>query len=96
MQRFPYPASVRDEFVKQLNYIIPLIIVSCFLYPCINTVRYIAIEKEKQLKETMKIMGLANWLHWVGWFTKIMIYMIVVNSLMILMFKVIDKHPRKL
>lgn len=88
MQRFPYPSYISDGFLDILSELMPLIILSSFLYPCINTVRYIAIEKEKQLKEAMKIMGLSNWLHWTGWFTIVMIYMIVINSLMILLFKV--------
>jgi len=32
--------------------------------------QFIAAEKEKQLKEVMKIMGLRNWLHWTAWFVK--------------------------
>lgn len=59
-----------------------------FVYPTINTVRFIAIEKEKQLKEAMKIMGLPNWLHWTGWFVKTMIFMTISISIVVALFKV--------
>lgn len=59
-----------------------------FVYPCINTVRFIAMEKEKQLKEAMKIMGLPNWLHWTGWFIKTMAYMTTSITLIVILLKV--------
>lgn len=88
MQRFPYPAYVHDILLQGLESLVSLMILSSFLYPCINTVRFIAIEKEKQLKESMKIMGLPNWLHWTGWFVRTMIYMVVSISLMVMLLKV--------
>lgn len=65
-----------------------LIIVLSFVYPCINTVKFIAAEKEKQLKEAMKIMGLSNWLHWTGWFLRSMTYMTISISLIVMLLKV--------
>lgn len=59
-----------------------------FVYPCINTTKFIAVEKERQLKEAMKIMGLSNWIHWAGWFVRTMILFIITISLMVLVFKV--------
>lgn len=38
-----------------------------------NSVRFISIEKEKQLKEAMKIMGLASWMHYLSWFIRTLI-----------------------
>ena len=35
-----------------------MFILLSFVYPCINIIKYITTEKEKQLKEAMKIMGL--------------------------------------
>lgn len=35
----------------------------------------VTIERESQLKETMKMMGLSSSLHWLAWFTKYMIMM---------------------
>lgn len=88
LQRFPYPSYTFDPFLIALKAIVSFFIMLSFVYPTINTVRYIAIEKEKQLKEAMKIMGLNNWLHWTGWFVKTMIFMTISISLITLLFKV--------
>ena len=48
----------------------PSIIMVAFFYSCINTVKFITLEKEKQLKESMKVMGLNGWIHWTAWFVR--------------------------
>lgn len=62
LHRFPYPPYMSDPLLVGLEAFIPLIITVSFLYTAINVVKYITVEKEKQLKEAMKIMGLNNWL----------------------------------
>jgi ATP-binding cassette subfamily A (ABC1) protein 3 len=57
-QRFPYPPFVLDILLQGLQALVPLFILLSFVYPCINIIKYITTEKEKQLKEAMKIMGL--------------------------------------
>lgn len=57
-QRFPYPPFVLDILLQGLQALISLFILLSFVYPCINIIKYITTEKEKQLKEAMKIMGL--------------------------------------
>lgn len=59
-----------------------------FVYPCINTVKFIAAEKERQLKESMKIMGLPNWLHWTGWFVRSIIFMTISITFIVILMKV--------
>ncbi|XP_035906185.1 ATP-binding cassette sub-family A member 3-like [Anopheles stephensi] len=81
VQRYPYPPYYDDAILEALQQLLALIIVISFFYTCINTVKYITIEKEKQLKEAMKIMGLSNWLHWLAWFVKCLILLTVSLSL---------------
>lgn len=69
----------------------PCILLS-LIYPATNLVKCIATEKELQLKEAMKIMGLPNWLHWTGWFAKSMIFFTVTISLIVLLLKVNKKE----
>lgn len=64
VKRFPYPAYTTDYYWKLLQTIVPLFVLLGFNYSFSNAVRFIAMEKEKQLKEVMKIMGLPSWLHW--------------------------------
>lgn len=55
-------------------------IFSSFFLPVMNTVYCIVVEKERQLKDVMRIMGLSNWLHWLSWFMRsISIMMIIVT-----------------
>lgn len=68
-----------------MEQLLPLIILIAFFYTCINTVKYITIEKERQLKEAMKIMGLSNWLHWTAWFVRCLILLLITISLITLL-----------
>lgn len=50
---------------------------------CSYTVLDIVTEKEMQLLETMKIMGLSCWMHWTSWFLRNMIQMSISASLIV-------------
>lgn len=91
ISRFPYPPYLFDPLLLGLEFFVPLIILISFLYTAINVVKYITVEKEKQLKEAMKIMGLANWLHWTAWFVKCILFFTISVSLITLIIKVRDK-----
>nr|XP_044248856.1 LOW QUALITY PROTEIN: phospholipid-transporting ATPase ABCA1-like [Drosophila takahashii] len=69
IQHYPYPAYKEDSFHFYLATLLPLLIILSFFAPSLYR-NFIAAEKEKQLKEVMKIMGLRNWLHWAAWFVK--------------------------
>ena len=38
-------------------------------------------EKQCRLKESMKMMGLSNWIHWLAWFTKCFLFLLISVSL---------------
>lgn len=88
MQRYPYPPYTFDLLLQGLETIVSFFILLSFIYPSINLVRFIAIEKERQLKEAMKIMGLSNWLHWISWFLRTMIFMVISISCIVALLKV--------
>jgi ATP-binding cassette, subfamily A (ABC1), member 3 len=85
VQRYPYPAYVLDILGLVLEFAIPLIFMIAFLYSAINNIKYVALEKELQLKEAMKIMGLPGYLHWIAWFTKCMLFQIIIISIVTIM-----------
>ncbi len=58
VHRYPFPEYTIDLLGLVLEFALPLIFMIAFLYSAINIIKYIAIEKELQLKEAMKIMGL--------------------------------------
>jgi ATP-binding cassette, subfamily A (ABC1), member 3 len=79
---------VLDVLLQGLQALVSLFILLSFVYPCINIIKYITTEKEKQLKEAMKIMGLDSWLHWTAWFAKCFIYMFITVTLMTVLMKI--------
>ncbi|KAF2894183.1 hypothetical protein ILUMI_11990 [Ignelater luminosus] len=82
MQRFPNARYTDDGIIFIFQFLIPTFIMLSFLYTCVSTVKVITIEKERQLKETMKIMGLPGWLHWTAWFIKTFILLLISVALM--------------
>ena len=49
-QRVPYPSYVDDQFLVVLQGWLPLVIMLSFIYPAINIVKNVVVEKEKRLK----------------------------------------------
>lgn len=88
IKRFPYPAYINDVVGVILEFAIPSLFLIGFLYNTINNIKYITVEKELQLKESMKIMGLPSYMHWLAWFTKCMIFQLVIISVITGMFKI--------
>ncbi|CAK1547174.1 unnamed protein product [Leptosia nina] len=88
IQRYPHPAFIEDLAVDALNFIFPMFVMISFSYTAVNIVRAITLEKEKQLKEIMKIMGLPTWLHWTAWFVKQFIFMLVISSFLVVLLKI--------
>lgn len=88
IQRQPFPKSRMDFAVNLMGDLLSAVLIISFLPSCMNMTKMLAVEKEKQLKDIMKIMGLPNWLHWSSWFTKFLIQMVIVVSFMMVIFKV--------
>ncbi|XP_026685322.1 ATP-binding cassette sub-family A member 3-like [Diaphorina citri] len=55
-QRFPYPPYLDDPILPALTAFISTIILLSFVYPAINTIRCVAVEKETKMKEAMKLI----------------------------------------
>ncbi|XP_032883716.1 retinal-specific phospholipid-transporting ATPase ABCA4 [Amblyraja radiata] len=68
VQQMPYPCFVDDIFMLALTRCFPMFTVLSWIYSVSMTVKSIVLEKELRLKETMKIMGVTSWVHWVTWF----------------------------
>lgn len=76
MQRFPAPTYTRN-LASIAPWLIPLFFLVGFNYTFMNTIRFMTIEKEKQLKEAMKIMGLTSWMHYLSWFIRTIIMLLI-------------------
>ncbi|XP_030384717.1 ATP-binding cassette sub-family A member 3-like [Scaptodrosophila lebanonensis] len=85
LKRFPYNPYIFDSLLLALGAIFPFFLVTCYIYPCTFITKYIAAEKEAQLKEIMKLLDLHNWLHWVAWFIKSYLVLFVITVIILVM-----------
>ncbi|XP_069101650.1 phospholipid-transporting ATPase ABCA3-like [Argopecten irradians] len=77
LRKMPYPPYVEDTLLTVLRSSLPAIVLFAFIVTVFQTTKNIVYEKEKKLKETMKLMGLHPVLYWMSWFTKVFIYMLI-------------------
>ncbi|XP_043646341.1 retinal-specific phospholipid-transporting ATPase ABCA4 [Drosophila teissieri] len=89
LQRFPYRAYTYDRLLSGLRQLLPFVILLSFIYPASTVTKYVTSEKELQLKEIMKLIGVHNWLHWVAWFVKsyVMLMLVVLLIMFLIMVK---------
>ncbi|XP_076053842.1 phospholipid-transporting ATPase ABCA3-like isoform X2 [Oratosquilla oratoria] len=81
LQRMPYPSFIDDKYLVALQAWLPLILLLSYIYPAINIVKSVVHEKEKRLKESMKMMGLPGWLHWSAWLVKSFFFLLASSIL---------------
>ena len=93
LKRFPYPPYIDDIFVNAIQLQFPLIFVISFVITVLDIVKNVTVEKEKKLKESMKIMGLSNWLHWSAWLFKCTLF-VTLNVALITILLTIKWTPR--
>ncbi|XP_033114079.1 ATP-binding cassette sub-family A member 3-like [Anneissia japonica] len=87
MQQFPYPDYREDVFISTIQFLLPILMVLAFIYSSGTIVKELVIEKETRLKESMKMMGLANWIHWLAWFVKSYTFLLISTILIVLLLK---------
>ncbi|XP_044269295.1 phospholipid-transporting ATPase ABCA3-like isoform X2 [Tribolium madens] len=89
INRFPYPEWSEDKFyTKEIEYFTGFLLVCAYMYTVNNLTKDVTTEKEKQLKESMKVMGLPGWLHWLAWFLRAFMLIFVTVILMTILLKV--------
>ena len=103
LQQFPYPQYHEDIFLQIVAVILPLFLTLTFLYSagvfvkvhviitwqyCDIVVQELVLEKESRIRETMKMMGLSNWILWTTWFAKQLLFYLVPLIIMSILLKV--------
>ncbi|XP_027045418.1 ATP-binding cassette sub-family A member 1-like isoform X2 [Pocillopora damicornis] len=87
MQEFPYPCYVKDKFVFYIGGTMPLFMTLAWIFSVAMIIRGVVHEKERRLKEVMKVMGLGNGVHWVAWFINSSILMVITIALLVAVLK---------
>ncbi|KAK9882104.1 hypothetical protein WA026_018947 [Henosepilachna vigintioctopunctata] len=88
VRRFPHYKWTEDPLLQALQGFAGVVVMVSFCYTCTNLVKMVTNEKEKQLKESMKMMGLPNWLHWLAWFVKSFSFLVISIILITILLKV--------
>jgi ATP-binding cassette subfamily A (ABC1) protein 1 len=82
-----YPCYVNDKFVNAITRTLPLFMVLAWIFTVSMLVKDIVYEKEKRLKEFMRVMGLSNGLHWTAWFITSFISMMIICIFLVIILK---------
>eukprot|EP00038_Savillea_parva_P006028 m.161240 g.161240 ORF g.161240 m.161240 type:complete len:1789 (+) comp12053_c0_seq1:172-5538(+) len=82
LQRMPYPQYTKDGFLFAIQFGLPLLLMLSYMYSALTITRNVVHEKERRLKESMKMMGLPGWAHWLAWFMTSFIMLALSNILM--------------
>jgi hypothetical protein len=82
-----YPCYVNDKFMLAISRLLPGFMVLSWVYTVSMIVKDIVYEKEKRLKEFMRVMGLTNATHWAAWFITSFVMMYSVCCLLCLIIK---------
>ncbi|XP_023377237.1 ATP-binding cassette sub-family A member 3 [Pteropus vampyrus] len=85
-KRFPYPPFISDPFLVAIQYQLPLLLMLSFTYTSLTIIRAVVQEKERKLKEYMRMMGLSSWLHWTAWFLLFFLFLLIAVFFMTLLF----------
>ncbi|CAN0136022.1 unnamed protein product [Lampetra fluviatilis] len=93
LQQMPYPCYVQDSFLQMMTSSLPLFMTLAWIYSVAMILKGVVHEKEARLKETMRMMGLTNGLHWLGWFISCFIPFIVSAICLILILKFGNVFP---
>ncbi|XP_070581084.1 phospholipid-transporting ATPase ABCA3-like isoform X2 [Ptychodera flava] len=77
MNRYPYPPYEDDNYIIVIQNQLPALLMLSLVFTALNIVKDIVHEKERKLKESMKMMGLSNWLHWLAWFVRYFVLLVI-------------------
>jgi len=79
----------RSRFTMAISRSMPMFMTLAWIFSAAMIVKGIVYEKERRLKEVMKVMGLSNSVHWVSWFITSFVMMFLSVLLLVAVLKVI-------
>ncbi|CAF0791152.1 unnamed protein product [Brachionus calyciflorus] len=93
-QMTPFPCYINDKFINTIARNLPLFMIIPWIYTVSMLVKDIVYEKEKRLKEFMRVMSLSNGIHWISWFITSFLTIFVVMLLLCIIIKFGDITPK--
>jgi ABC-type multidrug transport system fused ATPase/permease subunit len=83
MWSMPMPTAAfnQNSFFQAVGFLLGLTMAMAFLYPVSRTIKTIVEEKELRLKETLYILGVRPWAHWLSWLLTSLILFAVITIL---------------
>ena len=94
LQQMPYPCYIEDRFVIAIARTFPLFMTLAWVYTAAMIIKSIVYEKEQRLKETMRVMGLGNMVHWTSWFIDsfgVMVFSVFLLTLTLTFGEILEK-----
>ncbi|CAH3155546.1 unnamed protein product, partial [Porites evermanni] len=89
MKVFPYPNYTTDFAMSLVSLFMPLLVMLGLMYSAMTIIKELVLEKQSRLKESMKMMGLPNWVHWSAWFTKNLLFLLISIVIFVIVLKVL-------
>lgn len=88
VKQLPYPCYERDRFGGMISrYFVPIMMCLGWMVAIANGVRIIVYDRERQIEETMKVMGLKAGINWMSWFISNFIIMLIMAFIIVLFLK---------
>ncbi|XP_062574514.1 phospholipid-transporting ATPase ABCA3-like, partial [Saccostrea cucullata] len=86
-QRMPYPPYLENTMGQFIRISVSTTTVLGLILSALQLTKEIVYDREKKLKETMRMMGLSSFVYWFSWFFKGFIYLIITFAITVLIFQ---------
>ncbi|XP_048742099.2 phospholipid-transporting ATPase ABCA3-like [Ostrea edulis] len=84
LKKMPYRDFIQDNLLSVLQVWLPFFVMLSFIITALQTTKGVTYEKEKRLKESMKLMGMNEAMYWFSIFTKAMVFLLIASGFFIL------------
>ncbi|XP_073830695.1 phospholipid-transporting ATPase ABCA3-like [Musca autumnalis] len=88
MKRYPSKEFLKDDVVESIDFSMSLMLVLGNYYPVLIFVSNIVQEKENKLKTYSRIMGIANYIHFLGWLADAFLRSMISSLVLVTLLKI--------
>ncbi|GLG96914.1 Uncharacterized protein GBIM_03787 [Gryllus bimaculatus] len=87
LRQISYPPYDDDELPAYIPELLSTVLIIGFVVTFVFTTKSLTEEKARQIKETLKIIGVPTSLHWIAWFIKTMSLLLITMVLVVVILK---------